>query len=79
MEKPAGFRRQWGEGVPPTPLPSFFLKGGHPPHHAAGWVGGTPLTVRGNCRKIPEKIREKLEKFSALFSKFLPYITRLDQ
>jgi hypothetical protein len=43
-----------------------------------GW--GVPLlTVCGNCRKIPEKIREKLEKFSALFSKFLPYITRLDQ
>ena len=52
LEKPAGFRRQWGEGVPPTPLPSFFLKGGHPPPMQQGGWGVPPLTVRG---KIPEE------------------------
>ena len=67
LEKPAGFRGQWGEGVPPTPPPSFFPKGGHPPPMwRAGW-GVPPLPVTrktsGRTRKHPGKTGKNLRSF----------------
>jgi len=39
LERMCSFHRFGGEGVPPTPPPSFFPKGGHPPPHVPGPVG----------------------------------------
>jgi len=77
--KASGFSQTMGGGGAPHPPPFFFSQRGSPSPHAVGWVGVPPSQHTGKFRKNPEKIREKLEKFSAFFSRFLPYITRLDQ
>jgi len=43
-----------GGGVGITPLPFFLSKGGHPPPHLSGQVGGTSSQY---CKKIVLKLR----------------------
>ena len=62
LETVAGFRRPWGERVPPTPPPLFFLSGGTLPP-CAGMAGGTlPHDSRENTGKIREKPEEPGKK-----------------